>query len=181
MSLRYVRSVVSLLVFAGLVLSSGCSSDPPPPIRDLGPPRPDIWRDAKVDAPRPDGPQIPPDTGIPLDLPTQPLERCINGKCGGGLVCIDDVCRKGCTPTDVTCNDKAPACGPTEACRPIGSGHACFAGKQAGADCSGGEPCEGGTLCVSTSGATRCLPLCKYGCTSGAKCGKAPNGCEICL
>ncbi|PID39137.1 MAG: hypothetical protein CSA65_05695 [Proteobacteria bacterium] len=172
-----------MLVVLAAVASTGvvgCSSDPPPVVRDLGPPRPDVWRDAKVDPPRPDGPPLS-DTEIPLDLPTQRLDRCVKGKCGGGLVCIDDVCRKGCTPTDLTCNDKAPECGATESCRPVGSGHACVAGKQPAADCSDGKPCEGGTLCVKTSGATRCLPLCKYGCTSGAKCAKAGNGCEVCL
>ena len=170
----------------GLVTASliGCNAtDAPPPIRDLGQPF-DLRQDSPPQ-PKPDGPPPPPaDKGIPADLPSQHLERCVDGKCAGGLVCIEELCRKPCTPKDAKCNDKASACAATEACWEVtkGSGkYACVSAKQPGATCSGGEICEGGTLCVNAFGAQICRKLCAYGCSASEKCGKSTAGCDVCL
>lgn len=171
-----------MVLLLGL-LTLGCpAEDPAPPGRDLGPPRPDLGRDIGRDGLPYDlvsGPWK--DKGIPLDLPRQPRDRCLDGKCAGGLICYQELCYTPCTQADPTCNDKSVECPPTEACRPAaGTDYVCFPAQPPGADCSNGKLCEGGSLCATTSGATLCRKLCKYGCGS-LNCGKSPSGCDICF
>lgn len=160
----------------GVIRTSDSGSPPPrldrgwtPPRLDQGGPGPDIY-------------QPPADQGVGVDLPTQPLDPCLTGKCGADMLCIANLCHRTCDQPDPKCNDKVAGCGAGQACRPASSfSDACFPSEPAGSDCSSGQSCEGGTLCVNKGAGkgTICLKLCKYGC-GGAQCVQTTNGCNVC-
>ena len=150
---------------------------------DRGPIRWDLFA-PRLDraTPQPDLPARPKDQGVPVDLPTEHLSPCLTGKCGGGMLCIANLCRKTCNQSG-NCNDKTGDCDPGEACVPASSfADACFPAVKVGDDCSTGQICPAGSMCVHTGTAIKCLKLCKYGC-SQSQCRKTQQSppCEVCL
>lgn len=169
-----------LLLCAFFLLATGCEGGiirpvrdgGPPPPRDQGPP-PKWDREPLSDLP----PQ--PDLSIGMDLPTNPLEPCLTGQCGNGMLCIANICHATCNQSDPKCNDKVAECGPETACLPASSfSDACFPAAPVGTPCGDGTNCQGGTLCVNTGQQIKCLKLCKYGCSK--QCVKTTTGCDVC-
>ncbi len=121
------------------------------------------------------------------DLTATSGDPCTFGKCGPNLICMANICMTMCVQPMPGCNDKVSACkGDKEACMYASDfTDACYP-----ATAKEGQPCDvqkaiycvGGTLCVKVGTANpKCLRLCKYGCPTGAQCGKTSNNCQVCI
>jgi len=108
----------------------------------------------------------------PLEGP-QEGEACVEGRCGGGLFCLQSQqrCVSPCDPNDLS------SC----------AGHLCLAltgiGICSPGDGVGAEPCEEDFDCLDFScvagpegGALACASLCDQGCPEGWSCSTAPLG-----
>jgi hypothetical protein len=121
------------------------------------------------------------------DLTAAAGDPCTYGKCGPNLICMANICMTMCIQPMPGCNDKVATCKATsEACMYASDfTDACYpatAKEGQACDMSTATYCVGGTLCVKVdSKPPKCLRLCKYGCPSGAQCGKTSNGCSVCI